>query len=250
MTYRKYSGRPPKADRVWLRDAIRLAEEHAADHGKLKGPHSHGGRKPTRAVAATPGRFLTRSRGRQGAGYKCGLIRELLWDWFVDARASIASQLSPKFVIMKGRELAAKVLAAQRLSGCYTPLPVIDKHWLLRWKRDKGVVFRKPNCRYKCSRAVMKARLRAMWLNNIRIRALCDRLRGKNLADQIYGIDEKPLHFNESGSKCRGTLEVAGAEYVKLKQNHAATRERCSLMTCISSKVAAATQPQLLPVRS
>jgi hypothetical protein len=68
------------------------------------------------------------------------------------------------------------------------------------------------------------------------------------LRDDIYGIDEKPIHFNESGSKNVRTLEIAGAPEVRLKQNHAATRERVSIMTTVSSNLNAATQPARLPV--
>ena len=51
----------------------------------------------------------------------------------------------------------------------------------------------------------------------------------------FWGIDEKPLHFNEAGSKCIGTLEIAGAPVVRLKDNHSASRERVSLMTSVTS---------------
>ena len=81
----------------------------------------------------------------------------------------------------------------------------------------------------------MKARLRAMWLNVYRIRHLAKRLLHTDLAEDMYGIDETPLHYNEGGGKGIRTLDIAGAEYVQLKQNHAHTRLRVSLMTCVSS---------------
>ncbi len=86
-----------------------------------------------------------------------------------------------------------------------------------------------------------------MWVNSIKVRRLSQKLLGKDLADQMNGIDEKPLHFNESGSKCIRTLEIAGAPSVKLKQNHAATRERVSVMTFTTSKLATIQQPKGLP---
>ena len=123
------------------------------------------------------------------------MIRELLWDWFVDIRRSLATSISPKFVLLKAREIAGKVLVASRAERIFCEIPSLDKHWLLRWKRDYGVVFRKPNCRHKCSKAVLLKRLRAMWLNVIRIRYLAMRTLGKDLSADIYGIDEKPIHF-------------------------------------------------------
>ena len=120
--------------------------------------------------------------------------------------------------------------------------------WLLRWKRDYGVVFRRPNIRFKCSKGVLIERLRAMWLNVIRVRRLIWHFTGHDVGSRMYGIDEKPIHFNEGGSKLVRTLEIAGAPSVKLKENHAATRERASVMTCVTSDPAAARQPRLLPV--
>ena len=94
----------------------------------------------------------------------------------------------------------------------------------------------------------MPVRLRAMWVNNFKIRRLAEHFAGHDLAESIFGIDEKPVHFNEAGSKNCRTLEIVGAPVVRLKQNHAATRERVSVLTCVTSCVAAAEQEKRLPV--
>jgi hypothetical protein len=250
LSIRQYQdGCPPKKDRVWLQGCIVLGKEHeefGSHLGNIR--HSAGGRKPTMGEGRTANRNLFRRRTTQGRPYKCPVIRELLWDWFVDVRRSIASTVSPKFMLMKARSISEEILKVQRATGMYSSMPKLDKHWLLRWKRDKGVVFRKPNVRFKCSKAVMTARLRAMWVNSIKVRRLSQKLLGKDLTDQMYGIDEKPLHFNESGSKNLRTLEIAGAPSVKLKQNHSATRERVSVMTFTTSNLAVIQQPKGLPV--
>ena len=64
----------------------------------------------------------------------------------------------------------------------------------------------------------------------------------------IYGIDQKGVHMNETGSKCARTLEIAGAPAVPLKADHAATRARVSFMTTVTDDPAAATQPRRLPL--
>jgi hypothetical protein len=252
LTIRRYpNDDPPKTDRSWLRQCIKIAEVRN-DLGTIPcgSKHTAGGRTPTMAVGRTAGRTLFRRRGNQGAPYKCPVLREKLWDWFVDMRRSIASTISPKFVLLKAKSMATEVLAVQRRTGNYTPMPKLDKHWLLRWKRDHGVVFRKPNLRFKASKAVMTLRLRAMWANTFRVRQLARRLLGHDLDNQFYGIDEKPLHFNEGGSKCIRTLEIAGCPAVRLKQNHAATRERVSVMTMTTSNLAAIERLGGLPVPS
>ena len=91
-------------------------------------------------------------------------------------------------------------------------------------------------------------RLRAMWLTNIKVRQLAVRCLGNDLSTSISGVDEKPIHFNESGSKNVRTLEFQGAPAVSLKENHAATRERLSVMTMVTSNAQVATSPRRPPI--
>ena len=111
---------------------------------------------------------------------------------------------------------ADMVLKEQRKLGLVEPMPSFDKHWLGRFKQDKGIVFRRPNQRFKCSKPVLLRRLRAMWLNIIRVRRLAEVTLGTDLSGAFYGIDEKPIHFNEAGSKQARTLELEGAPAVPL----------------------------------
>lgn len=238
---------PPKKDRTWLSAAVKLANARVAKSGTLHLVGERGGRAATR-YTRTPERLLKRQRGMQGRPFKAGLVREGLWDWFCDVRRSVAAPLSPKFVLMKAKQLATQLLQERFALGGIEALPKLDRHWLLRWKRDKGVVFRKPNCRYKASWEVMRVRLRAMWLNTLRVRALADALIGNDLSERIYGVDEKPIHFNEAGSKGIRTLELQGAPEVRLKQNHQATRERVSLMTSVTSNPEEAKSPANMPL--
>ena len=107
-------------------------------------------------------------------------------------------------------------------------------------------MLRRPNRRYKASKAVLRQRLRAMWRNNIAVRCAAEELLGRDL--DIYGIDEKGIHMNEMGSRGVGTLALQGSPAVALKVNHAATRERVSLMTTVTSSRTAALQPKRLPI--
>ena len=158
MLRRIYEGLPPKKDRVWLSGCEKLACRLLEPTGQtLRITADRGGRPSSRHVR-TPDRSLCRQRLLQCRPYKCPLLRELLWDWFVDVRRSVAGILSPKFVLLKASALATMILQEQRKVGHITPMPQLDKHWLLRWKRDMGVVFRRPNARFKCSRSVLKSR--------------------------------------------------------------------------------------------
>ena len=81
-------------------------------------------RKPTRAASRAPKPLLLRTRGQQGPGYKSPQLRDILWDWFADTRASVAGILSPKIVLVKAREIVARLLEGMRQTGCYAPFPI------------------------------------------------------------------------------------------------------------------------------
>ena len=71
-----------------------------------------------------------RELGNQGAPDKCPLLYELLWDWFIDYRASVRGRLSPKFVLKKARQLASRILEEQRNAGNVSfALPKVDKYF-------------------------------------------------------------------------------------------------------------------------
>ncbi len=97
LTIRRYSGMPPKKERVWLARCENLAK-HAeaceASIGRAGMPVKTGRRRRTNAAEKVPDRFLLRRRMNQGPPYKCPVIREVLWDWFVDIRRSLAQSLA------------------------------------------------------------------------------------------------------------------------------------------------------------
>ena len=70
----------------------------------------------------------------------------------------------------------------------------------------------------------------------LRIRALAKFSLGVDLP--IYGFDQKGIYMNEAGSKNVGMLALDGAEEVPLKEYHAGTRSRVSLMTTVVSQQA------------
>lgn len=241
---------PAKKTRVWLGRCIteaKIVDELWSGQSVPKG-YNKGRRKRTSAQDRLPDRLATRKRMNMGPPFQCPQIGEVLWDWFVDMRRSLASIITPKFVLLKARQIADAIVAAMKKSGIFVEVPVIDEGWVRRWRLEHGVVFRRPNCRYKVSKAKLHERMRALWKNVIRIRRLAERCFGNDLASSLYGIDEKPIHFNEAGSKGIGTLEICGQCSVKLKHNHSASRERASVMTCVTSNRPLATSARKPPI--
>ena len=156
--------------------------------------------------------------------------------------------MSPKYLLQQANCIADKVVAAMTERGLYIEMPLIDMRWCRRWRRDHGVVLLQPNRRYKVAWPLMVTRLLFMWMNNFRVRYMAQKFLGKDLADRIFGIDEKPIHFNESGSKAVKTLHYEGAPYCALRTNHSASRDRMSLMTMVSSWRELCLCPKGLPV--
>ena len=84
------------------------------------------------------------------------------------------------------------------------------------------------------------------WRNVYKARALAIQLLGHDLP--LYGLDQTPVFMNEGGSRKSGTLSIVGAPEIALKENHAATRERVSILTSVSSDKASCLQPKRLPL--
>ena len=197
-----YAGKVPRRDVTWLRYCISTSQ---FDSG-LSAQRLRVGR--TSASCALHHGNLRRRRGLQGAPVKCSLLGDELFAWFVDMRASMATRISPRFVLLKARQIADVIVAEQVRLKAFVAMPKINADWLVRWKKDKGIVFRKPNLRYKVSRPVLLERVKATWCNLLRVRYFASKLIGSDLADRCYGVDEKPVHFNESGSKAARTQAV------------------------------------------
>ena len=197
-----YVGKVPSRDVSWLRYCITTCH---SDSG-LSAERLRVGR--TSASCLLHNRNLRRRRGLQGAPVKCSMLGDELFAWFVDMRASMATRISARFVLLKARQIADVIVTEQVRSKAFVAMPKINSAWLLRWKKDKGIVFRLPNLRYKVSRPVLLERVKATWCNLLRVRYLASKLIGSDLADRCYGVDEKPVHFNESGSKVARTRAV------------------------------------------
>ena len=83
------------------------------------------------------------------------------------------------------------------------------------------------------SRAVCEERCRIIWLNVCRRRRLCELEFG--YSPILEGFDQKPFHFNESGSTMRKTLHWKGIDEVPLKELSSAVRARWTACTYTAS---------------
>ena len=225
-----YSGPVPKKTKVWVRRCI----DSAKDIQEEKSFWKYGQQIRSKGNAKVVRRELrSRKYSLAGRPTKAPMVRDALWEWFVSVRGAVAARIPAKVVLLKAKQVANEIVKHMQTSGYFIDLPILDKNWLYRWKKDFRVSLRKPNTKYKCSRCVLRARLRAMWLTNVRIRALAWFALGIDMT--IYGWDQKGIFMNEAGSKNMPVLAFEGCPDVPLKENHSSTRQRVSLMTSVVS---------------
>ena len=239
----RYPGNVPKKQKVWLIRAIKVALLEK-ETGILTSTSYR--RTGSTAVQRTPDSLL--NRPRRVKQWKCPTIAAELWDWFRDMRTAVAGTVSPNFCLFQARQIANECLKSMEKTGHFQALPQLTPQWLWRWKLDHDVCFRQPNAKYKISFAKMKDRCVATWLNVFRVRAFVELLLGAGTQMYFYGIDEKPLHFNEGGSKSIRTLEIKGQEVVRLKTDHAASRKRITLMTMTTNDDRMTSDPSRMPI--
>ena len=220
-----------KARKMWVTRCIKAAQAVADQSQPWKVGPSLQQQSKNKKICLR--QFRLRQFGLQGRPVMAPMLREGLFDWFCSIRASVLTRIPPKLVLLQAKAIASAMLHEMRRTGMFVSLPVLDKHWLQRWKHSCGVSLRKPTKRYKVKRSVMRGRLRAMWVTNVRVRALAKFTLGIDLP--IYGFDQKGIYMNENGAKNVGVLALDGCEEVPLKENHAATRSRVSLMTSVVS---------------
>ena len=77
---------------------------------------------------------------QQGPRPRAGFIREALFDWFVDIRSAVACRIPPKFVLRHAERMADACVKDMARTGCFFPMPKLDRKWLKRWQRDYCVL--------------------------------------------------------------------------------------------------------------
>jgi hypothetical protein len=232
----------PKKDTVLLKRCIDLAKNAA----KGSNVGEYGARLPGQCQRFRAPRLLKRQRGKQGRLKKCPSLSEALFDWFVDLRLKLSARVTPKLAMAQAKVIATDIVQYMRQQGIIQEVPVIDRHWMLRWQRDHRISFRKPNARHKCDYKTLKNNCSATWCDVYFARALAIECFGHDLP--IFGLDQTPLQMNLGGAKDSQTLELIGAPEAPVRECHAQTRARISVLTCVASDPDTADQPGGLPI--
>ena len=236
----------PASFKVWVSRCHGAALKQAKHNGNATAADMAGWHGNSLPRGRVPDKLLRRERGTQGRPYKCANLHDALYDFFIMIRTAVSARISRKMMLGAAKMICSELCKEMKRLHIFEELPVVDPRWLRRWRANFNVSLRKPNRRYKVSRPVLSSRLATMWRNNIRVRALAWFVFKRLL--KIYGADQKGVHRNEGGSKETHTLHIKGAGEIPLKENHAATRERISIMTWVSSDRAECDDPCNLPL--
>ena len=207
--------------KLHMNDAIVLPTKVAT-----RAPNSRGGGVPYRSR-----RRVLRNQGRPE---KAALVKELLFSWFCLIRRSVRGRIPPKLMLAKANMLMGEYMEEHAARGQRADAALVNYMWLSRWKFLYNVNFRQPNRRFSVPRVIMRERLHLFWTNLFRVRRLMARSLGYEPV--IENFDQSPFHMNEVGSKSTGSLSIRGVGAVVLREGHAATRERWTANTMVSSR--------------
>ena len=192
----------------------------------------HGNQMGIVAHTSAPAR-----RRRYGGGrpHKAPALRELLFEWFCMVRGAIKTRLPLAALAAQARLLRDEYMRVALSRQSKVQVPQITPTWLSAWRRQYHVSLRTPNSRWKVSRPTCLERCRITWLNIYRVRRLCELEFGYSPA--MEGFDQKPFHFNESGSMQKKSLHWKGVPEVPLKEIASAVRARWTATTFTSSSL-------------
>ena len=132
-------------------------------------------------------------------------LRHELFEWFLAERGSTAARLTLAQLIGQARLVRERMMQRAIRNGCKRAFPCYRSSVasaLAEGEYQVSLIL--PNRRWKVTRRVLLEMLQITWLNIFRARKLCLLCFGYD--PEIEGFDQKPMHFNESGSRMRHTL--------------------------------------------
>jgi hypothetical protein len=201
VTTRKASARRLKM--YWLR---RLREWNKSSKQGRYECDKHAGIKKPKDDRNNGRRRLRKTQGRP---VKALAIENELVKWFAGVRNS-GCRVSPKRFLTQAKRIQHEYIRLAVAAGKPSRTPTVDKQWSRRVRLRNCISLKVVNLRYKVSKRVLHNRMVIGWSNAFRIRSSVLKLFGYDPV--IYSMDQKPFHFDESGSKNQKTLGWTGQQ--------------------------------------
>ncbi|CAK0804003.1 unnamed protein product, partial [Prorocentrum cordatum] len=157
------------------------------------------------------------------------LIGFELLQWFVDEIESLTSRCDSSPMLEHAVWIRSQLLQqGQREED----LPKIHKGWLYLWRKEHGISIRQGTTHFQVSYTKALDRVRCMFGNIFRLRHHWSRCH-PGTAMRWFSADQKPSWMNNAGR--RPMHARRGSRRVAAKENHAATRDRYTILTCVQS---------------
>lgn len=161
-----------------------------------------------------------------------GLGFELL-QYFVDHVQRLMSRTDSSMLMKKVRELRQDLINKHWKEA---ELPRLDgaagRNWFLRWRKHYRIVLKTTGMKLKVSWIKLKRRIRVFLGNIFRLRAFWE-ICHPGVEPRFLSLDQKPSWFNNAGHT--GTFGEKGAPQPSVREIHAHTRQRYSILTSVQS---------------
>lgn len=159
-------------------------------------------------------------------------VRKCLFDYFIDVRCCLKGRLPRKLLIAKVYEIYQLYCELKEKAGETPDVLKFTDCWVSGWCKEYGVSLKSPNKRFSIPQDARKRRIIQFLKNVWTVRYFW--LKNYKREPNIISADQMPLHRNESSAQ--KTMNFSGRNMsVYVKENHNLSRERCSVMTVISS---------------
>ena len=181
---------------------------------------------PTAKRVRVGNRRLGRKHKAEGLGYA-------LLQVFVDEFQVLRSRADSRLILGRARELRADLLNA----GCpEVDLPNLEaaagKMWFRRWRLENKISYRACGLQLKVAWSKVCSRTRTLLTNIFRVKAFYKKCHPDGEL-KFLSADQKPSWFNNCGSLA--ALAIKGGKAPSIRENHAQTRQRYSLLTIMQS---------------
>ena len=162
----------------------------------------------------------------------CGLAHALL-QYFVDHIQRLQSRSDSHLLMKEARNLRAYLIQEGHPEKDMPKLiGSAGSQWFRRWRLMYGIEMRSSWMKYKVSYKKIMHRVRTYLGNVFRLRRLWELCFG-DVPMRWLSIDQKPSWFNNAG--LTGTYARRGRHVPTVRENHAKTRERYTILTAVAS---------------